>query len=107
MLLRLQAALQSAAAILMTEDPRSARQLAGEKQVFRDFEERATEAHFERLRAGRVDSVESSAFHLDLIRDMKQINSHLVAAAAYPVLKDQGELLPSRLRTSADPSPHR
>jgi phosphate:Na+ symporter len=102
MLLRLQATLQSAAAIFMTEDARAARQLASEKEVFRDFEEHATEAHFERLRAGRVDSAETSAFHLDLIRDMKQINSHLVAAAAYPVLKSQGELLPSRLRTSAD-----
>jgi phosphate:Na+ symporter len=105
MLQRLQATLQSAAAIFMTEDARTARQLVGEKEAFRSIEERATEAHFDRLRAGRVDSVETSAFHLDLIRDMKQINGHLVAAAAYPVLKSQGELLSSRLREPADLSP--
>jgi phosphate:Na+ symporter len=95
---RLQANLQAAAAVYVTEDARGARQLANEKETFRQIEERATEAHFDRLRAGRIDSAETSAFHLDLIRDLKQINAHLVAAAAYPILKDQGELLPSRLK---------
>jgi phosphate:Na+ symporter len=32
------------------------------------------------------------------LRDLKLINAHLVAAAAYPVLEGEGELLPSRLR---------
>jgi phosphate:Na+ symporter len=31
------------------------------------------------------------------MRDLKRVNSHL-AAAAYPILEDRGELLPSRLR---------
>ena len=31
------------------------------------------------------------------VRDLKQINSHLVAATAYPVLERQGELLQSRI----------
>lgn len=35
--------------------------------------------------------VETSSLHLDLLRDLKQINSHLVAAA-YPVLEVRGEL---------------
>jgi phosphate:Na+ symporter len=39
----------------------------------------------------------TSSPHLDVLRDMKGINSH-IAAAAYPVLDRQGELLPSRLR---------
>jgi phosphate:Na+ symporter len=38
-----------------------------------------------------------SAIHLDLLRDMKLINSLIVAAAAYPVLDRAGELLPTRL----------
>lgn len=29
---------------------------------------------------------------------MKRVNAHVVAAAAYPVLEEQGELLQSRLR---------
>jgi phosphate:Na+ symporter len=66
--------------------------------VFRDLEARATEAHFARIRAGRVESVETSALHLDVLRDMKRINAHL-AAAAYPVLDNLGELLPSRHRS--------
>jgi phosphate:Na+ symporter len=73
------------------------RELLGEKEVFRDLETRATAAHFVRIRAGRIESVETSALHLDLLRDLKRINAH-IAAAAYPVLEKRGELLSSRLR---------
>src|SRR5437762_2394136 len=97
MLERLAMNVQAAAAVFMTEDARAARQLLHEKEVFRDLEARATEAHFARIRAGRVESVETSALHLDVLRDMKRINAHL-AAAAYPVLDNLGELLPSRHR---------
>ncbi|MBB3618744.1 phosphate:Na+ symporter, partial [Rhizobium sp. BK609] len=34
---------------------------------------------------------------------LKQINSHLVAAAAYPVLEERGELLQSRTPGPAQP----
>src|SRR5437764_5381412 len=71
------------------------------KQVFRDLEARATEAHFARIRAGRIESVETSALHLDVLRDLKRINAHL-AAAAYLVLENRGELLPSRLRREVE-----
>jgi phosphate:Na+ symporter len=62
------------------------------------METQATSAHFARLRAGRVDTAETSALHLDALRDLKRINAHFVAAAAYPVLETTGELLASRLR---------
>ncbi len=101
MLERLTTNLRTAAAAFMFEDARAARQLAVEKEAFRDLETRATTAHFERLRAGRIDSAETSALHLDTLRDLKQVNAHLVAAAAYPVLEAQGELLQSRLRSEA------
>ena len=94
---RLATNLRAAAAVFLTDDPRAARALIAEKEVFRDLEARATEAHFARIRAGRVESAETSALHLDLLRDAKRINAHL-AAAAYPVLERIGELLPSRLR---------
>lgn len=55
-------------------------------------------AHFERLRAGHTQTAETSALHLDILRDLARVNAHLVAAAAYPVLEGRGELLPSRLR---------
>ncbi|HEV7997244.1 MAG TPA: PhoU domain-containing protein, partial [Stellaceae bacterium] len=97
MLRRLATNVRTAAAVFMTGDVRAARELLGEKEVFRDLETRATEAHFARIRVGRVESVETSALHLDLLRDLKRINAHL-AAAAYPVLEQRGELLSSRLR---------
>ncbi len=97
MLQRLATNVRTAAAVFMTGDVRAARGLLGEKEVFRDLENRATEAHFARIRAGRVESVETSALHLDMLRDLKRINAH-IAAAAYPVLEKRGELLPSRLR---------
>jgi phosphate:Na+ symporter len=97
MIERLIANARAAAAVFMTEDPRSARQLLREKEVFRDFETQATETHFGRVRTGGGETVEAGRLHLDIVRDLKRVNSHL-AAAAYPILEGQGELLPSRLK---------
>ena len=95
---RLIANTRAAGSLFMTQDVRAARLLAAEKEAFRDIEARATEAHFERLRAGRRESVETSSLHLEILRDLKRVNAHLVAAAAYPVLESKGELLASRIR---------
>jgi phosphate:Na+ symporter len=95
---RLVANLRAAAAVFMTEDVRAARLLVGEKEAFRALEAAATEAHFAQIRAGHADAAEASAWRLDLLRDLKRVNAHLVAAAAYPVLTGTGELLPTRLR---------
>ena len=95
---RLQANVGLAASLFMSGDERAARLLAAEKEIFRKLETAATSAHFERLRAGRLESVETSTMHLDALRDLKNVNTHLVAAAAYPVLENTGELLPSRIR---------
>jgi phosphate:Na+ symporter len=95
---RLMANLQTAATVFMTEDVRAARLLAAEKEAFRDIAARATTLHFDRLRAGRIDTAETGGLFLDVLRDFALVNSHLVAAAAYPVLEGRGELLSSRLR---------
>lgn len=100
MIVRLIANLRTAASLLMTDDSRAAQLLAEEKPAFRDAEAAATRTHFERLRAGG-DGAETTTMHLDLLRDMKQINSHIVAAAAYPVLERAGKLLSSRISTDA------
>jgi phosphate:Na+ symporter len=84
------------ASLFVTEDTRVARLLAEEKLVFRNMETDATAAHFEALRA--CDAAETSVLHRDLLRDIRRVNAHLVAAAAYPVLESHCELLPSRLR---------
>jgi phosphate:Na+ symporter len=95
---RLIANLRAAAALLVTGDDRAARLLVEEKEIFRSLEAEATAAHFEHLRERRGGGTETSAMHLDALRDLKRVNAHLVAAAAYPVLEGKGELLPSRLR---------
>lgn len=95
---RLIANARTAASLFVTEDIRAARLLAAEKQAFRDMETQATTAHLERLRMRGPETAGTSSLHLDILRELKRVNAHLVAAAAYPVLESKGELLPSRLR---------
>lgn len=93
----------AAASVFMTDDVKAARLLAAEKEAFRDIEEAATQAHFDRLRTGGPAGPSATgALHLDVLRDLKQVNAHLVAAAAYPVLKSHGGLLSSRLRVTEE-----
>lgn len=93
---RLTANLKTAASLLVTEDPRTARMLVEEKAAFRDAESKATASHVHRLRDSDLQAAQASSIHLDLLRDIKLINSHIIAAAAYPVLERTGALLPSR-----------
>lgn len=97
---RLIANTRTAASLFLTEDGGTARSLAEEKLAFRVAEQKATTTHFALMRDGTTAASQSSALHLDLIRDMKLVNSHIVAAAAYPVLDRAGELLPSRLASA-------
>jgi phosphate:Na+ symporter len=99
MLERLETNLRAAAAVFITEDARAARRLRAEKEAFRELDARATEAHFARIRAGRIESLATSGLHLDMLRDLKRINAHLTRAAD-PILDRHGELLTSRLRES-------
>lgn len=94
---RLGGTLRAAAAVFMTEDARAARLLVGEKAAFRTLESTAADAHLADLRAGGT-AAEASVLHMDALRDLKAVNAHLVAAAAYPVLAGQGGLLTSRVR---------
>ncbi len=89
--------LQAASTVFMTEDAETAKKLANEKARFRSMESSATDAHFARLRAGKKETQATTSMHLDLVRDLKLINAHLVAAAAYPVLEEKGKLLASRV----------
>jgi len=92
---------RAAAAVFLTEDPGAARQLLAEKEVFRDVESLATQAHFGMPRGPSAESVDVSRLHIDMLRDLKRVNAHL-SAAAYPVLERRGELLRSRLRHDAE-----
>ncbi|WP_430396826.1 Na/Pi cotransporter family protein [Ferrovibrio sp.] len=89
--------LQMACNVFMASDAKLARQLLQEKASLREAERMAAENHYRRLAAGRAESIETSAIHLDVIRDLKRINSHLTAVA-YPILEQTGELSATRLR---------
>jgi hypothetical protein len=49
-----------------------------------------------RLKEGRAQSIETSSIHLDIVRDLERINSHLTSVA-YPIVEAAGELAQSRL----------
>lgn len=89
---------RQAAALFVEEDLNSARQLTLEKEHFRAIEASAAERQLQKIKSGPADSVEISSFYLELLRDLRTINSYLVGAAAYPVLAKHNELLPNRLR---------
>ena len=99
---RLSANLRLAASLFVSGDEESARMLAAEKEAFRAVESEAVNAHYQRLQSGNVSTMETSSLHLDALRDLKQLNSHLVEGAAYPVLRGKGALLPTRLKAAGE-----
>lgn len=90
--------LKLAFSVFMSGDVKIARQLMAEKAALRTAELAAAESHLARLREGRPESIESSSLHLDILRDLKRIHSH-ICSVAYPVLERTGALQPGRLRT--------
>lgn len=89
--------LKLALSVFMTGDEATARRLLEEKVQFRDLERAAAERHLGRLREGRPESIETSALHLDILRDFKRINSH-ITSVAYPILEAAGALTATRLK---------
>ncbi len=83
--------LQAAFGIFMTGDVEAARKLLREKTELRKAELDAADRHFDRLREGRPESLETTSLHLDVLADLKRIHSH-ICSVAYPVLEAAGEL---------------
>jgi phosphate:Na+ symporter len=85
---------------------RDAQRLLEEKTRFRDLERAYAATHLERLSVNTLPSIETSSLHLDLISDLKRINSH-ICSIAYPILDSAGVLAPNRLRpvSAATPPP--
>jgi phosphate:Na+ symporter len=85
--------------VFTTRDITLARRLVAEKTAMREAEAKAADSHYARLREGRMESIETSSIHMDVIRDLKRINGHL-ASVAYPILEAAGELADTRLKTT-------
>jgi phosphate:Na+ symporter len=94
--------MQIAFGVFMNGDVEAARRLIREKAELRNIELAAGERHFERLREGRPESIETSSLHLNILRDLKRIDSH-VCSVAYPVLEAAGQLPARRWETGEAP----
>ena len=85
--------------VFLNGDVRDAQRLLEEKARFRDLERAYAVTHLDRLSDNSTLSIETSSLHLDLISDLKRINSH-ICSIAYPILDSAGALSPTRLRQS-------
>ena len=96
---RLVSNLRLGMSVFLNGNLRDAQKLLEEKTRFRDLERAYASSHLERLAVNTLPSIETSSLHLDLISDLKRINSH-ICSIAYPILDSAGVLAPNRLRTS-------
>ncbi len=74
----------------MSGDVGEARKLIAEKAQIRAAELAAAERHFDRLREGRPETIETTSLHLDVLRDLKRIHSH-ICSVAYSALEADPE----------------
>jgi phosphate:Na+ symporter len=92
--------------VFLNGSVRDAQKLLEEKARFRDLERAYAGTHLTRLSENTVQSIETSSLHLDLISDLKRINSH-ICSIAYPILDSAGALAPSRFRQVMPEQPSR
>ena len=88
--------------VFLDGNVRDARKLLEEKTRFRDLEREYAATHLERLAVNTPQSMDTSSLHIDLISDLKRINSH-ICSIAYPILDSAGALAPNRLRDPVAP----
>jgi phosphate:Na+ symporter len=98
---RILESLRLALGVFMSGDVRDARKLIQEKTELRNAELAAAERHLARLREGRPETLETTSLHLDVLRDLKRIHSH-ICSVAYPVLDAAGEM-PLAATAESDP----
>ena len=99
---RLVANLRLAMSVFLNGNVRDAQKLLEEKARFRDLERAYSATHLARLSDNTVQSIETSSLHIDLISELKRINS-LLCSIAYPILESAGALAPSRLKLPSEP----
>jgi phosphate:Na+ symporter len=83
--------------VFLNGNLRDAQKLIEEKARFRDLERNYANTHLERLSENTASSIETSSLHIDLISELRRINSH-ICSIAYPILESAGVLASSRLK---------
>jgi phosphate:Na+ symporter len=96
---RLLANLRLGMSVFLDGHVRDAQKLLEEKARFRDLEHEYAANHIARLQDNTAQSIETSSLHLDLISELKRINSH-ICSIAYPILESAGALANTRIRHS-------
>lgn len=87
--------------VFISGDVRLARQLVEDKSTIKNAEKEASINHLGRLQMGIPETIATSDLHMDVIRDLRRINS-LMTSIAYPILDDAGELRRSLLISSSE-----
>ena len=83
---KVQQNLELAIAAFASNDKALAQQVLERKLELGQTERRFRQAHIERLHAGYRESIDTSEIHLDVLTNLKRINSH-ITAVAYPILE--------------------
>jgi phosphate:Na+ symporter len=94
---------QLSLSVFTSGDVQMARQLLAKKYKFIKREKKAVLNHLEKLRDDATYDSRLSALQLDVLRDLRRINSYQTAVA-YPILDEAGQLRSSRLRRSKSPA---
>lgn len=77
--------LRLAMSVFLGGSLRDAQRLLEEKARFSELERAYASTHLARLAENTMQSIETSSLHIDLISDLKRINSH-ICSIAYPIL---------------------
>lgn len=93
---KLVANLRLGLSVFLNGDLKSAQTLLAEKERFSALERAYHDTHLDRLAGQSVQSIETSSLHLDIISDMRRINSFF-CSTAYPILEQAGVLRKTRL----------
>lgn len=78
--------LELAISAFASNDPALARQVLEHKLEISQAERKIRQAHVQRLCEGYQEAIDISEIHLDVLTNLKRINSH-VTAVAYPILE--------------------
>jgi len=78
--------LELAISAFASNDPALAQQVLEHKLEISQTERKFRQAHIQRLHEGYRESIDTSEIHLDVLTNLKRINSH-VTAVAYPILE--------------------
>jgi phosphate:Na+ symporter len=63
-----------------------AQEVLDQRATIRQRERDLRQSHLDRLRAGLAESLETSEIHLDVLTNLKRINSH-ITALVYPIVE--------------------